>query len=152
MTMSNWIPVSPTDVDAQKKTLEGGVQFELHVSPYDMPQAVRGHFDPATKHFVITFKYITLEEKTNVVQAGNGINLHIGVKSNRLQSIEVDVEAFKALTSGGAVQRIADQVKDGINSALPQGEALRLNAFATKKLLESKRSQIFSDLVSCYNN
>lgn len=150
--MSKWIPVTPSDVNAQKSTLEGGVKIEIHVSPYDMPQAVRGNYDREKRRFVITFKYMTPEEKTTSLPEDNGISLCVGARTHRVQSIEVDVDSLGVSTVQLAVEKAADMVKRQINTLLTGGHSrYGQNAVAAKKVIERKRAEIFSDLTALAN-
>ena len=65
------------------------------VSPYDVPEAVRGYYCNNKKCFVIEFKYISPEDIVERKQSSR-VTLRIGKNSGRLYAIELDVQSFEA--------------------------------------------------------
>lgn len=74
---------------------ERGVQINLALSPFDVPEALRGHFDAAIKRFVIEFRYMQ-EEAWSLRKEDEYLSLRIGRHSSRLHGIEIDVVALRA--------------------------------------------------------
>jgi len=62
----------------------------LYVSPYDVPEAVRGDFDGATQRFNIDFRYLS-EEDTRPEQIEPGLQAMVGIKSERLYRLSIDL-------------------------------------------------------------
>jgi hypothetical protein len=93
--MPEWIEVDPTTLVTEKKSTIRGVEVELIVSPYDVPEAVRGHYDESKKRFVIEFKYIG-DEGTKKHTHDKNLTYRVGESSGRLHALEIDVDALKA--------------------------------------------------------
>ncbi|HYY26984.1 MAG TPA: hypothetical protein VE860_03520 [Chthoniobacterales bacterium] len=55
----NWIPVDANQFNRTRKEERGGAKLEIAPSPYDLPEAIRGHVDDSTGAFVIDIRYIT---------------------------------------------------------------------------------------------
>jgi hypothetical protein len=85
------IPVNDRSALEQETCVDAkGVQFIVFVSPYDVPEAISGSFDPKSNRFVIRFAY-SWNEPTERHEYAKGVTLLIGRKSRRLHEIEVDV-------------------------------------------------------------
>lgn len=102
----NWVPINSRDFDLKKEDNRKGIHFEVSMSPYDIPQGVRGRFCEKRKRFIIEFKYLT-EEATKVSVLTPEVNAIEGIKSGRLYSLEIDVEKLGV-----------DQVKLMLNPAI----------------------------------
>lgn len=92
--MSKWIEVDPATLTTEEKSVICGVDVELIVSPYDVPEAVRGYYDESKNRFVIEFKYIG-DEHTKKHSYDQGLTYRIGETSGRLHALEIDVKAIK---------------------------------------------------------
>lgn len=76
------------------------VLFDVVVSPYDVPEAVRG-FRTAQENFRVEFRYIDGEEPSRPPERiGEHIKVFRGRITHRLLAIEVDVEAIGAQSVG----------------------------------------------------
>jgi len=59
--MSEWIRVEGGKYNLPRKEILRGVEVNVFMSPYDVPQGVRGEFDEKLNRFQITFEYISEE-------------------------------------------------------------------------------------------
>lgn len=91
---------------------EGGVTIEMSVSPYDVPNEVKGDFDKESKRFLIEFKYLQ-DEPWKRESHGEHVFLRVGKHSHRLYGIEVDVTAL-----GTDSVELKVQARERVNSAL----------------------------------
>jgi hypothetical protein len=91
-----WINLANEHFPVEGTSLQG-VKVDVLVSPYDVPEAVRGYFDPQQKCFVIEFKYISPEPTVERSQDEN-VTLRVGRNSGRLYAIHLDVRKFDANT------------------------------------------------------
>ena len=144
--VTEWLEVDPQVLEKlaelDHKTY-GSVEITLFLSPYDLPDAVRGRFDPHIKKFVIEFRYIQHEEwqVINTDEPGNPIALRIGRNSGRLYGIEVDVNKAKA----NAVAHTIRTINYMLDFIINQPDFKRKDNFnVAKKLLNSKCDSIFS--------
>src|SRR2546421_147313 len=90
---ARWIPLDPKTLDAKQEEASQGMHFEFSLSPYDIPQSVRGHYCEDIKRFVIEFKYIT-EEPLNERKLAGHVTVQEGKNSGRLYKVFVDVDAL----------------------------------------------------------
>lgn len=91
---SKWIQVDPTTLDRPKKERVDGVEITVLMSPYDIPEAVRGFYDAELGRFVIELRYVAEEELRN--ENREHLSLRLGKNSGRLYGVELDVDALKA--------------------------------------------------------
>jgi hypothetical protein len=77
-------------------------------SPYDVPEAIRGLYDPAAKTFRIEFKYLG-EEPKKELKLRDHVDVQLGRNSNRIYGFEFDV-------SGDLYDKpITDLIKNAID-------------------------------------
>lgn len=110
--MKNWVRVRPDTKKAKQLKTIRGVQIEVQVSPYDIPEAVRGEYSKELSKFVIEFKYIG-EEPFDLKGHQQHVALRIGKNSGRLYGIEIDVDALK-------VSEVRVRVTNAIDSLIRQ--------------------------------
>ena len=138
---TRWLPVDAAAYDSDETVVRRGVEFHVFLSPYDLPEAVRGRLDPAAKRFVIEFRYLSEERATEVVVDAN-VRFHVGKRSRRLQSIEVDVRGL------GATQialRI-DQAIDSLPSKLRASHVPRANFAVAKSVFHRKQPELLATI------
>jgi hypothetical protein len=92
---SKWIEVDPQAVNLPRTTKLDGVEVTVMMSPYDVPQALRGEYEEKNKRFVIEFRYLG-EEDTRDELYNEHVTLRLGKHSGRLYGIELDVDAMNA--------------------------------------------------------
>jgi hypothetical protein len=121
--MSEWIEVDLTEHEKAQKTLIRGVEVELYASPYDVPEAIRAHFDETKNRFIIEFKYVGSE--TTLVYVFDHVGYTVGKNSGRLYGMEIDVRALKADGVGVYVglhqkqgQELAASLRDQVTGAI----------------------------------
>lgn len=98
--MSEWVRLNAEKLNMPKRQAVRGADITVRMSPYDVPEAVRGYYDEELKRFVIEFRYIG-DEPFRQKQKGEHITLRMGRHSGRLYGIEVDVGAMKAQRVSG---------------------------------------------------
>jgi len=94
--MAPWRQLSAEKLNKGEERTEQGVVIHVFLSPYDVPEGVRGEYDEKSKVFRIEFKYLTDEESTEISEEGKSISLVVGRNSKRLLGISVDVHSLKA--------------------------------------------------------
>lgn len=130
MKPAAWIRVRPKDLrEAEVAEIEG-VEVTLLVSPYDIPDAVRGYYDQDLKRFVLELKYLQ-DEKWNREDVDQHTWARVGATSGRVRGIELDVDALgvgvvelrvqaeRALASLGRASN-TNLVKKAIDQAFPK--------------------------------
>ena len=117
-----------------------GVKVNLYLSPYDIPDAVSGDYDKATKRFVIQFKYLGDEPKESQALDKN-ISLRVGKNSHRIYEIAVDVGALD-------VEVVALEVKSAIDkfeASYAKSQSKESYRMA-REILTSRKNEIFAPL------
>jgi len=88
---TEWLQVDTQDLNKEVTKTIRDVRVKVSLSPYDVPQMVRGFRETDSDFFVIELKYLT-DEPIKAVQAKNApIELGVGVNSGRIYRIKVDV-------------------------------------------------------------
>src|SRR5437899_1407154 len=86
-----WVRLNPELKMRQKQTSDG---VKVFVSPYNVPEAVRGHYDEKARKVFVDFKYLD-DEKESEEHQGERVAFRVGKNSGRLLGIQVDVAALK---------------------------------------------------------
>ena len=89
-----WIPVDSTNYDKIAIT-ENGTEVHTFISPYEIPEAVRGYYDHASGRFVIDFEYITGEKVKKLDVGPPEILTIVGRKTGRIRGFQIDVNEPK---------------------------------------------------------
>jgi len=112
MGSGGWIPTQFSDNDDQSSG--NGIQFNVLVSPYDIPEAVRGNRRESDGRFVIQFRYIDDGERpdTRKLKLTRHISVQMGKRSVRLYAIECDIDAMDVDMVG--VQLLLPKVEEAV--------------------------------------
>lgn len=136
-----WIKLDSKKYDKETSDSQNGVEFHLHMSPYDLPDAVRGAYSPELHRFVIEFKYISAEPTQSQI-VDRHVTIHVGERSRRLYRIEVDVDSLQAeqvaLRLVSAVDRLS---KGGLRKNLPED-----NYDVVKDVIRDKSAQLLAGI------
>jgi hypothetical protein len=112
---AGWIEV---DADRYESESSGGgkdLEFHVYVSPYDLPEAVRGEYVARESMFFIEFKYIG-EESLERQIADDYVTMYVGRHSNRLYRIAVDVDKLGARSIVIRVSKAIDTLSDRLGA------------------------------------
>lgn len=92
-----WNRVNPQEIAKKRKKMIRGVEVQLLVSPYDIPEAVRGFYNNELQRFVIEFRYIGDEGKEERHDyPHDNVSLVISKRSGRLLKVFLDLDAMNA--------------------------------------------------------
>jgi hypothetical protein len=145
--MSDWIRLDPDQVTkaTTETRREGGVQITVALSPYDIPQAVRGRFDRDLGRYVVEFQYIA-EEPWEKHTRDESIALRVGKNSGRIYGVEIDVERAKEQRVGlhFNISKIVNKALDEeVTTKSPRSRNYEL----AKDVISTRRISLFGDLV-----
>jgi hypothetical protein len=141
---NDWIAVDPRNLNKpQRQQTNSGVEIELYMSPYDIPQAVNGRYDESKKRFVIEFSYIAGDEPRKCVPQDEHLSLYVGKQTNRLYAIEVDIDALQAETVALTVSQRIQNAMDALSSQPP-----RANHQIAREVIRSKHAELLSRLAT----
>ena len=124
--MAEWLRLDPHEFEraGAETRKESDVEITVSISPYDVPEAVRGFFNERLKRFVIEFKYLQRDPLvTETDPDAPGIAVRVGKRSKRLYGIEVDVLSLKARSVSlnvNVVARALDSFARGPASRRPE--------------------------------
>jgi hypothetical protein len=127
MEQKRWIRVKLESPKVKHQQNVRGLDLTMYVSPYDVPEAVRGSYDNEKKRFVVEFKYIgdeTTETEKN--SSDRFVKLIVGKNSRRLYGIEIDVDSLRATQvkiEVGVQQEVAHAL-DGLVNRPPNRQRL----------------------------
>ena len=150
--MAEWLHLDLDTEAAKRHELIRGVEVELSVSPYDIPEAVRGYFSEVKDRFVVEFKYMAYEP-TETKSEDRYTSLVLGKNSRRLYAIELDVTALQVdkveLRIG-----VVKEVNDTLDHLLQRSSAqTRLDNYRlAKDAILIAQEQLFLPLVQGVRN
>jgi hypothetical protein len=138
--LEKWIPVDASPLIRESRSVEplafaekGG--FTVSLSPYDVPEAMRGRTDENGRCFIIEFKYLTPSEPMAEAETGTDlVKIYLGKNSGRIYSI-------RACTHEGEHNVFSVQLKSNVQKAL---ENLEQNA--TSDFGPRQRVKVIEDL------
>lgn len=153
--MSEWLRLG--DLPGQPElAMEPDIVLGVVLSPYDVPDAVRG-LRTDERRFRIEFRYIDGEEQGKQVKVGPHVTATEGKYSGRLLAMEVDVEAIGAnsvgvsIATGVAEDRVKstldsawDEVTKGFGRLLPERRAIA----ATRRAVATRENELLVQLAA----
>ncbi|HAU36861.1 MAG TPA: hypothetical protein DCX07_04000 [Phycisphaerales bacterium] len=146
--MSEWQRLDDLDM-AEEIRDDKGVKIRLFLSPFDVPEAVRGYYDQKSQRFRIEFRYVS-EEAERIVEYPREkyISLFVGKNSGRLLRIDVDVNSLKAPSvqiEMAVLEKVEDAI-DELNRLVPDVRK-HGNYDLAKKVIASNKDELFEELV-----
>lgn len=146
--MSDWLKLDQSKLarDRAETRTERGVEIRLTLSPYDVPEAVRGYVDEQLKRFVIEFRYIQEEDWMRKEHDAH-LGLRIGKNSSRLYGIEIDTAGLGAsrVLLNTTVAEMVDRALDSL-SEQPNGERRKGNYSVAKAVVDTESSELLREL------
>jgi hypothetical protein len=136
--MPGWIQIDSSKVDPPTPVNVKGVEFNVFMSPYDVPRHVRGRFDENLGRFVIEFDYLDTEPCRRQTLEEH-VSVSVGKNSGRLYRIEVDTKAMNA-------GRVALRVKLKDLKLEPRGPEGKRNFDAVKRTLTTYDDELLQAL------
>lgn len=147
--MTAWTDVEVESFDRLERTKRAGVKIEISLSPYDIPEAVKGCFCPDHNKFVISFRYLSKEGLTEKIINEN-LTVCEGIESGRVYEIYIDVHAINAETVSLEVKPILDEFYESISKKLSSssdlvtsGSSRISSAGVTGEIIERYQNEIF---------
>lgn len=140
--MGEWIRVDPDEFDLRRKRRFNNVEINVLVSPYDVPERVRGAFDNSLNRFVIEFQYMG-DEPWRCEAPDPHMTLRVGRNSNRLYGIEVDVHGLRA-KSVTLNLSVPDLVNNALESQSRRSDVPRENYDLARQLISRRGAELFS--------
>jgi hypothetical protein len=147
--MSDWVKLDTAQFSHETQEKIRGVDITVVMSPYDVPEAVRGDYDESIERFVIEFRYIG-DEPWSLEEHDGNIALRIGKNSGRLYGIEVNTNKLKAQAITLRVQAIQSSIQKAIDTLgrRPKRFSRKKNYQVAKDIITQKGNQIFESLAS----
>jgi hypothetical protein len=152
MSTAHWIPLNPDALNSgEALPAPHGIHISFKMSPYDVPEAVRGFLDESRDQFVIEFKYMLQEEPTRSEEK-DGVVFRIGKHSGRVYELCVPIEWVRERLQEMGDVRPFEDISTGVYSRL-SGFLQRYPSAApankrnvAERAIETTRSELFSDL------
>lgn len=142
--VGSWIRVKPGEYVALGDAIEVGVL----ISPYDIPNGVRGGYDDNLDRFVVEFRYMVNEEYRSV-GADNGTRIRLGKHSSRIIGVEVDVDrlgfAVAVQDRNAAAYAAIDKAMQNVEKIEDARARRRENYAVAQRILVDKRDDIFGN-------
>jgi hypothetical protein len=89
--MSNWIRVDPRQLrhPQPRQETHRGINLTFHVSPYDIPEAVRGYYDSVRNVCVIQFRYLDAPVPARDPVRQGEVAFYLDKQGQRILSVEI---------------------------------------------------------------
>jgi hypothetical protein len=149
--MSGWLSLKQNELDKGTPRNINGVEVVVFLSPYDIPEGVRGDFDESLNRFVIRFKYVGGPEEPNEPvereSHDDHVTLVVGRHSHRLYRVEIDV---MRLGANGIVLKVAQDLNEAIDwlSEKRQRPSNRGRYDVAKMAISERRDDLFRELAA----
>lgn len=98
--MTDWISIDSSTLQDKQVEKKYGVKIVIGLSPFDIPEAVRGDYNARLDRFVIEFKYLGGTEDLVIGFEDKELSLWFGKKSGCLYKIHVDVKQMETESIG----------------------------------------------------
>jgi len=146
--MPQWIKVDADKLSARHRVTEkrDGIEIQISISPYDIPERVRGLYDEKRETFVIEFSYFS-EEKWTSHSNHKHVVLRIGEESGRVHGIEIDLRGLSGKLEARA--RAPKIIRDAIRDLDHHQNNMKLqkrNLRVTEDVVSDKQDELFSEL------
>jgi hypothetical protein len=142
--MSDWIHVDAKQLRQPEPRQEThrGMNLSVHVSPYDIPEAVKGTYDDSSEAFVIHFRYLDAPSQCKEAVMKNGVKFHLDRQGRILR-----VLLPKPLLCRAGAESLAVNLQSAVNEM--EGHWLcresRENHLFANEVICGKRDYLFRD-------
>lgn len=127
---------------------EPDIVLGVVLSPYDVPDAVRG-FITEDEHFRIEFRYIDGEEQGKDVEAGPHVIATEGKYSGRLLAMEIDVKAIGAKSVGLSIATMLHSAWEAVAKSFgSQSKERRAIADTARRAVATREPELIQMLGS----
>jgi len=143
---AQWIPIENDEINQPKAEDIRGVELHVFLSPYDVPQGIRGFYDDDKDRFIVELKYLTdekLVEEQSEESPEQHVSLLVGKNSGRLYKILIDVRTLEA----DSVELIVYEMVNEAITQLKSGKPNREKYFnAIDDVFSNKMPELLGDL------
>jgi len=148
--MSEWLILNEPElekVDPGESRQVKGVLVHVFMSPYDVPQAVRGRYDDERERFLIEFRYIG-DEPIERREQDRHLALHVGKNSGRLYGVEIDVDTLRADLVALEMHIDQSHLFKSLSKAASSasGRPTEKNYRAVRNVISLKKDRLFAGL------
>ena len=139
-----WIRV---EADRYDEPEEVGLEVEVGVfiSPYAIPDSVRGAYDNESKRFVVQFTYM-VDEPWKLMKTNQPVAVRVGKHSRRVVGLEIDVDRIGASAVTVRFDRLYEAAEGAIREVERQVGGGFHNHYVTRKVLKDHRESLFQDI------
>jgi len=95
--MSDWIKIDPESFSSSERTKDSnGVEVIVGLSPFDIPEKIRGQYDCDLNRFVVEFSYLGESERRVPNVVDEHLTVSVGENSHRLYAVLIDTDSLGA--------------------------------------------------------
>lgn len=148
--MNTWLKLDERSLNEPQVKSKSGVRLEISLSPFDIPEAVRGFKEAGSGWFCVQFRYPDSEDGVTRT-VSDTMTVEEGKESGRIQILRVNVEKL-------AVEKVELALKVKVNRELNEGLSrffkARTSGFAArqhglaKRILNEKGRDLLSSLAT----
>jgi hypothetical protein len=144
--MTHWIRLNPQELNQVKTERVDGITIAVGMSPYDLPDRVRGFYSESLDRFVIEFRYLGPSAENRVPQNPEDADvvLLVGQHSRRLHEIYVNIKAMNVHAVG--LQVLVPRVENAIGALGGLIPNRVKNYEVAKTVIAQNRNRLFATL------
>ncbi|WP_437187611.1 hypothetical protein SH668x_001014 [Planctomicrobium sp. SH668] len=140
--MSNWIQLNPDSLNKVTTESHSGVTVTIGMSPYDLPEAVRGKNQERIGRFVIYFKYLGRRtEGIRPARHNEYVTCMIGEHSGRLYQVRIDMKAVES--NHVTLKMLVPKVSETINVLQKMHPDRKKNYGVARDVIQENTNQLF---------
>lgn len=142
---AGWVHLNPEELNRVESQQINGIEITLGMSPYDLPEGVRGFYSKSKDKFVIQFKYLGGKGSEGLVRHPSKdarISMLLGEHSGRLRQIQIDVDS----TDINQIQlrMICPKVEDAITELTTAKPARRANYEVARDIIAQNKNRLLA--------
>jgi hypothetical protein len=156
--MAKWISLDAVKLNRPRDAIIRGANVQVHVSPYDVPDAVAARYNENLKRLLVDFKCVIRDEDTQMTPHADGFTLIIGKKSGRVYRIEIDVDRLQlgrvgvqVLTTAPDAARVltsgVDRAIDSLGASAQTGPRAE-NYRVVKEIIAERAQELLEPLAT----
>lgn len=125
---------------SEKKSIKG-VDFNISLSPFYLPDRLRCDYDPQGGYLIIHFDYLDDEPSVHVENGDNLFDLEVGQFTGRIKAMKIKVDEHD-------LDKVKLQLKGRVNEALSHARdrspEMAENYDIAKEVLEAHKDEVAS--------
>jgi len=136
--MPDWITLDPDRLSSSEHTKDSsGVEVIVGLSPFDIPEKVRGQYDDKRERFVVEFAYLDESERKVQRVLDDHVTVSVGENSHRLYKVLIDTDSI------GVQEVQLSLITEAFDRVVVDSESRQKKIFGmAKRIVEAKGREL----------